>query len=319
MRFLYSFNFFIEKYMPLVTPASLIIGVVFSGFFGHYQFLVSWLFALLTFSGSLNSGFRDIKKVVLHPFALLLILFLLHVWMPVTACLLGNLLFGSNPYLVTGIVMEFSVPTAVVSLIWVSIYKGNSALSLSVILVDTLLSPFVTPLILKLLVGSTVTVNPLNMIRDLVLMIALPALLAMTVNHLTNGDVKTTLAPKLAPFSKVCLMLVIMINSSKVAPFFAHLTPTLIGVALTILALAVSGYLWGWVTARLLKRNQADTVSITFGGGMRNITAGAVIAVQYFPAEVLFPVMIGTVFQQVLAALSGWLLLRFKKAKPVEN
>lgn len=39
-----------------------------------------------------------------------------------------------------------------------------------------------------------------------------------------------------------------------------------------------------------------------YGSGMRNISAGAVIAGAYFPAETLFPVMIGTLFQQILAA-----------------
>ena len=48
-----------------------------------------------------------------------------------------------------------------------------------------------------------------------------------------------------------------------------------------------------------------STVSMIYGSGMRNISAGAVIAGAYFPAEVLFPVMIGTLFQQILAAFYG--------------
>ena len=42
-----------------------------------------------------------------------------------------------------------------------------------------------------------------------------------------------------------------------------------------------------------------------FTCGMRNISSGAVIATQYFPGEVVFPVMCGTLFQQVLASLIG--------------
>jgi predicted Na+-dependent transporter len=42
--------------------------------------------------------------------------------------------------------------------------------------------------------------------------------------------------------------------------------------------------------------------------GMRNINAGAVIAAAYFPPEVMFPVMIGTLFQQLLASISTHLL-----------
>ena len=44
---------------------------------------------------------------------------------------------------------------------------------------------------------------------------------------------------------------------------------------------------------------------MTFTCGMRNISSGAVIATQYFPGEVVFPVMCGTLFQQVLASLIG--------------
>ena len=51
-----------------------------------------------------------------------------------------------------------------------------------------------------------------------------------------------------------------------------------------------------------------------YGSGMRNISAGAVIAGAYFPAECLFPVMIGTLFQQVLAALFGKLLAQKRES-----
>ena len=43
---------------------------------------------------------------------------------------------------------------------------------------------------------------------------------------------------------------------------------------------------------------------------LRNISSGAVIATQYFPGEVVFPVMCGTLFQQVLASLIGHLFER---------
>ncbi|MFQ9151786.1 MAG: hypothetical protein ACLR6B_10055 [Blautia sp.] len=51
-------------------------------------------------------------------------------------------------------------------------------------------------------------------------------------------------------------------------------------------------------------------VSMLYGSGMRNISAGAVLAAAYFPGEVMFPVMIGTLFQQVLAACYGKLIER---------
>ena len=80
---------------------------------------------------------------------------------------------------ITGMVLEFSVPAAVISLMWVSIYNGNSPLSLSLVVIDTILAPFLIPAVLKLLVGSSVKMDTVGMMKELVFMIALPAVLAM--------------------------------------------------------------------------------------------------------------------------------------------
>ncbi|MCY9341001.1 bile acid:sodium symporter family protein, partial [Bacillus haynesii] len=49
--------------------------------------------------------------------------------------------------------------------------------------------------------------------------------------------------------------------------------------------------------------------------GMRNISAGAVLATGFFPPQVAVPVVIGMLFQQVLAALFGHLLARSELKK----
>ena len=88
-----------------------------------------------------------------RPLPLILMLLVLHVLGPVAACSLGHLLFPGNMNYITGMVLEFSVPAAVISLMWVSIYNGNSPLSLSLVVIDTILSPFLIPAVLKLLVA----------------------------------------------------------------------------------------------------------------------------------------------------------------------
>ena len=205
-------------------------------------------------------------------------------------------------------VLEFAVPTAVVGLMWVTIYDGNSPLSLSLVILDTILAPFLIPLTLRILIGSSVTMDTSKMMRELVFMVALPAVLAMTLNEVTKGKVMKTWPGKLAPFSKMALIFVVTSNSSKVAPYVRNMNLQRVKVAGAILVLAASGYALGWLVAHLFRQDRATAVSMMYGTGMRNISAGAVIAAAYFPGEVLFPVMIGTLFQQVLAALFGKLL-----------
>lgn len=69
--------------------------------------------------------------------------------------------------------------------------------------------------------------------------------------------------------------------------------------------------------ALLFRQDHPIKVSMIYGSGMRNISAGAVIASTYFPAEVVFPVMIGTLFQQILAALFGMLVSRTRQASSI--
>ena len=296
--------------MFLVTPACLIVGVLFSGQLGKLTPFVPYVFAFMTFCGSLNSRFRDIGSVFRHPLPLAATLLLIHLLVPLTARGAGHLFFSLHPLLITGMVLEFVVPTAVVSVMWVSIYGGSGPFTLSVVLTDTLLAPFLVPLSLKFFVGSSVRIDPIGMMRELLFMIAVPALAALTFNQATGGKHQKEFSRRLVPFGKMALIFVISANSSRVAPFVRHMTPLLFGVAASVFAMVAFGFAAGWLGAVLLRRDRAYTVSMMFNTGMRNISAGAVIAAAYFPSEVLFPVMIATLFQQVLAAFFGQLLVR---------
>ena len=125
-----------------------------SGYCEAWRAYVTYAFAFMTFIGALKSRFRDVADVFKRPLPLILMLLILHVLGPVAACGLGHLLFPGNMNYITGMVLEFSVPAAVISLMWVSIYNGNSPLSLSLVVIDTILAPFLIPAVLKLLVGS---------------------------------------------------------------------------------------------------------------------------------------------------------------------
>ena len=304
MQILNRFNKFIEKWMALVTPACLVFGVLFPQIAKHGVPFVPFVFAFITFTGALKSQFRDVANVFKTPWVLLVVMVLLHLVIPGVACGLGNLIFPDNSNLITGIVLEFAVPTAVVSLMWVTIYSGDNAMSLALVVIDTVLAPFLIPATLHVMVGSRVQIDVTQMMRQLIFMVALPAVLAMTLNQCSKGKAQKVLPSKLAPFSKLALIFVVASNSSGVAPYIRHMNLERVKVAGVILLLA-AGYAIGLFIARLMHQNRETQISMMYGAGMRNISAGAVIAATSFPGEVLFPVMIGTLFQQVLAALYG--------------
>ena len=236
-----KFNSFIEKWMALVTPTCLLLGVCFPDIAKCGLPYVPAVFAFMTFAGALKSRFKDVANVFRHPGSLLIIMLLVHVVIPTAACGAGHLFFGNNMELITGMVLEFAVPTAVVSLMWVTIYDGNSPLSLSLVVLDTVLAPFLIPATLKILLGSAVIIDPARMMRELIFMVALPAVVAMVLNQITDGKVMETWPGKLAPFSKLALIFVVTSNSSKVAPYIRDMNMQRVKVALAILVLAASG------------------------------------------------------------------------------
>ncbi|WP_453989676.1 bile acid:sodium symporter family protein [Bacillus nitroreducens] len=293
----------LEKLMPLITPTSVVIGVLLTAYLAPFSYLVPWIFAFITFSGALSSSFTSLKRAITHPFPILLALFTLHLIMPAWAWIVGHLTFPGDSFTITGLILAVVIPTGISSFIWVAMKHGNIALTLSIILIDTLISPFVVPYSLTLFVGSNIEMDISSMMQGLFFMVVLPSVLGMLVNHVTKGNVTKTLSPKLAPFSKLGLGVVVVLNSAEIAPYLQNVNLKMIKTAVIVFFIAFCGYLIAWGIGHLLKLDKDVIIALIFTGGMRNISAGAVIAIAFFPPEVAVPVVLGMLFQQILASI----------------
>lgn len=309
---------FIGSHMAWIAPVCVAVGVAVPELFAPVRAWVPLLFAFITFQGALNNRFSQIAAVFRRPVFLLLLLTISTVVMPVLAYLFAMLCFAGDTNIVTGIVLEYSVPVAVVAYLWIGMYGGNRPLGLSAILVSTVLAPFTIPLTLQVLLGTVVHLDVGAMMWQMAYMIAIPAVVGMAVNDLSQrwhgrwgaGWGEKRLAPALGPASKMLLVLIITTNSTQMADYLRHPTWETLAVALFILVFAASGFVWGFLLARRSHRPVVDVVTATYVTGLRNISAGAVIAAQFFPGATVFPVMMGTMFQQVLAGLMSKHLVR---------
>ncbi|WP_274654977.1 bile acid:sodium symporter family protein [Paenibacillus humicola] len=304
----------LEKFMPLITPAGVCIGVLGAFWLKQYSFIVPWIFAAMTFSGSLGSNFKDLFKVMTHPKPIICLLLVLHVVMPFVGWIAGHVWFSNDIYTETGYILLFVIPTGVVSVVWVSIYKGNIPLTLSLILIDTLLSPLLVPASLYVWVGTKVQMDAWAIMKGLLWMVVIPSLIGMALNQWTKGRIKQAWGPTLSPFSKIGLFVVVAINSSVVAPYLKQMNGKLVLIIVVTLVTAAIGYVIGWAVSVWLRWDRETGVAALFNSGMRNLSAGAVLAIQYFPAPVALPVISGMLFQQILASLFGYLLTKKRKA-----
>ncbi len=316
MKKLQKLDQFLSDKIIWFTIVCLLLGIFFSGPLSILVPITPALFAIMTFINTLGCNFRQIGHVVTHPVPVLMLLAMLHVVLPVLCLGLCSLLFPNEPLFTTGLVLNFVLPTGVVSLMWVTIGRGNLPLCLSAVLLDTLLAPLLVPLSMKLLVGSMVDMDATGMMADLLFMVALPASLALLCHRIRGGRTAEEWKPRLSPAAKLLMFCIIISNATGVAPFLKTLTPTLLAVILVLVGLSVFSYFMGWfVSHRLMRMDFPSVQTMTINTGVRNISAGAVLAAQYFPADVLFPVAFAPIFTQIMLALVVKLLRRTKAGR----
>lgn len=297
--------------MPILTPAGLLIGVFIGDKITHLSFLIPWIFAFMTFIGSLGSDFKQLDFVIRRPSPFFISLLVLHIVMPFLAWGLGNLIFHGDSLTITGFILAVVIPTGVTSFLWATIYQGNLSFALAIILFDTLLSPFIVPASLSFFAGETVAMDVWELMKSLFFMIVFPSLLGMIINHATKGKANVVLADKLSPFTKIGVVMIVCINGGILAPYLTKLDGHLLLIIAAVFIISSTGYLISWFIGLFLKWERDVVVTMTFCSGMRNISAGSVLAVSFFPAQVALPVVLGMLFQQVLASVYGQLLYKY--------
>lgn len=261
--------------------------------------------------------FNQLSYIVKNPIFIVLSLLFLHVIMPAVAYYLSYLIF-TDELLIIGYVLFVALPTGVSSMLWVQLCKGNLPLALAIILIDTLLSPVIMPFVIHAIIGESITLDTTGLILNLIIMIVIPSIIAIALNEWTKGKANERLSVYLNPLSKLFILLVILINSSTVAPYLKVFSWELVGSIAFVFVLACIGYLLSFLLARLIWRDASIIISFVYSNSMRNIALGVVIAASYFPAKIAMPVIFGMLFQQLTAAFVSRALTRFYKKRAAQ-
>ena len=111
------------------------------------------------------------------------------------------------------------------------------------------------------------------------------------------------------------MLLIVVATGSKCADFFLSIDPWVLVVTVTILVLTIGGFVLGHWVAKGLRLEYPSAFTLTVVMGFRNISAGIVLAQQYFPVAALLPVSIMPLFQQLLLSIVIKFLWRTKPAR----
>ncbi|MBQ6394735.1 MAG: bile acid:sodium symporter family protein [Atopobiaceae bacterium] len=287
---------------------AMVLGACFPSLFSWIKPFNTALFAVVTFQGALGNTIQQVVDVFRDPKKLLCILCWTVVLQPVLVNLVGGFFFADTLEFVTGLTLEYQMPVAVVSVVWTTVYGGNVALALGFLFVSTLLVPFACPLGMKLLVGADVEVDPFSMMQRLLIMVAIPAIIATIVNERSKGWGKKTLQPIVNPLAKVFMFAIIAANATELHQYIFNMDATILGVLLFVVAVSASGFCVGIILGKIVGDSDEDVVTMCIDCGLRNTSTGAVMAQTFFPGGAMLPVMGGIMAQQTLVIVFGIVL-----------
>jgi BASS family bile acid:Na+ symporter len=227
--------------------------------------LITPLLQLIMFGMGTEMGIKDFTGVIKMPRAVLIGLLGHFTFMPLMGFTLAKL-FNFPPAIAAGVVLIGSMPCGMASNVMSYLANANLALSVTLTAIATLLSPFLTPLWMKILGGQFIEVHALAMMWDIVKMVIIPIGAGLLFNKYFKGRLQwLDKAMPLVSMVGIAFIIVIIVAAGRASL-------VVIGPALIICALIhnSTGYLFGYWIGRLLRLSERDSRTIAIEVGMQN-------------------------------------------------
>ena len=274
---------------------------------------------LIMFGMGTTLTLNDFLRVAKTPWSVAVGAILQFSVMPFAAIAVAKLL-GFEGELAAGMVLIGSVAGGMASNVIAYLARANVALSVTMTCVSTLLSPFVTPYIMKVLAGAYVEINTMKMMLEMFKIVIIPVGAGLLV-RLALGERyekhkrPIDIALQAISMFGICYSLVVCVapNSARI------LTAGLVILLSSVLHTAIGYSLGYWVThllGRILPIDERDARTVAIEVGMQNGGMAAALAVNVLHSTVAaLPANAAAVWMN----LSGSMLANYWNKRPIKE
>lgn len=300
---------FVTKYVSLLV----ILGALLS-FMKPSQLIpfgkhIPYLLGFIMLGMGLTMSAKDFKVVLSRPKDVAAGIILRYLIMPLVAWGIAKS-FDLSPALAAGLILVGCCPSGTASNVMTFIAKGDTALSVSVSSLNTILAPILTPFLFLMFAGTVVPIDPMLLLLDIVKIVLLPILLGMALRMIFPKQV-TAYQPIIPAFSVLAIVItvgvVVALNAAKLS---AVAIIALLAVALhNALGLGL-----GYFSARLLNMSEPKARAISYEIGMENSGLAVALALAHLDPIAAIP---GAIFS-VWHNFSGSLLASYWVKKDLQ-
>ncbi len=271
---------------------------------------INYLLMIVMFGMGLTMKLSDFAVVFKRPRDVIIGCLAQFIIMPLLAFGLGKV-FGLHQELLVGVVLVGTCPGGTSSNVITYLSKGDTALSVGMTSINTLLAPFLTPLLTYLYLRTSVNVDVRSMFVSIIQVVIVPIGLGLLINRLFgNYTRRISDALPLVSVTAICLI---------VAAVVSHNSEKILSTGLVIFAVVILhnllGYLCGYLIGILFKMDLPRKKAVAIEIGMQNSGLATSLAGTAFPdlAMATVPGAIFSVWHNISGAVLAALFLRQMK------
>ena len=283
---------------PLLVIAGAAMAVInpepFAGWAPH----VTTLLQIIMFGMGLTLTLGDFTYVFKRPLPILIGVIAQYVIMPLLG--LGIvMMLQLPPALAAGVILVGCAPGGTSSNVVTFLAKGDTALSVTMTSISTLLAPIMTPILTLWLAGSYMPVDAGGMALSIVKIVLVPIILGLVIRLLVPKVVKAV-EPILPWISVIGItgVVIAVIPGSHGALMTAGWT-----VFLAVILHNLLGYTMGYLAGRVTRRSDKQSRTMAIEVGMQNSGLAAGLAAQYFTPEAALPAAIFSTWHNISGAI----------------
>jgi BASS family bile acid:Na+ symporter len=245
---------------------------------------MDWFFALTMFGIGAVLKIEDFQRIAARPAIVLIGSIAQFTVMPFGAFAIAKI-FNLPTAMAVGLILTGSAPGAMSSNVMSYIAKADTAYSVSLTTVSTLLCPVLTPGLTFILARSRLEIPFWNMVFSVIKMVIVPLFIGFGVRYYFKNKIEKILAV----FPAISVTFIIFICSLVIALNKAHLgqvTGLILSVAII---LNIYGMLAGYGVGKVFRMEVARKRTLSIEIGMQNAGLGTVLALAHFGEEAALP------------------------------
>ena len=291
-------NKFVSKNMSLLVIVVAVIALLQPWTFAWAASKITILLGIVMFGMGMTLRFKDFKLIFQRPRDVLIGALAQFTIMPLIAFLIVKI-FSLPPELAIGVILVGTCPGGTSSNVMTYIAKGDIALSVSMTMLTTILSPIVTPLLMLLLAGEWIEISLSAMMISILQVVILPIALGITINAALGNVVKKF--TKYLPL--ISILAIILIVGGVVSVNEAKIIEVGLMVAIVVIIHNLLGYGLGFVISKIMKMEISKAKAISIEVGMQNSGLATSLAITHFGAAAAIPGAIFSVWHNISGSI----------------